>query len=77
MTPPPTDADRRRACAVSATIDDAAPLTADEVRAFLELCDAPAGLLYVHGWRYEHTDLTKSCAAKLRRIAGLPREGDL
>ena len=35
MTPPPTDADRRRACAVSATIDDAAPLTADEVNSIL------------------------------------------
>jgi hypothetical protein len=62
---------------VSAPIDDTAPLTPDEVRAFLKLCDEPTGFLHVHGWHYEHTDLTESCAAKLRRIAGLPRDGDL
>jgi hypothetical protein len=56
---------------------DTAPLTADEVRAFLKLCDGPTSFLYAHGWKYHHTPLTLSCAAKLRRIAGLPRDGDL
>lgn len=56
--------------------DDLMP-TAEEARAFLTLCDAPSGLLHVHGWVYQHTPLTIACARKLRRIAGLPDSGDL
>lgn len=63
---------RDHLAALEADLAREEPITQEEAKAFLDLCDKPVTLLHVHGWDWStyYTPADRRCATKLLKLAG-------